>query len=86
MSVYEWTSDAIYKPKSEGGSSIFKYELKVDVLSQSIANNTSSVQLTLYLTTTTGTNEQWDTVESKAPTSSITVDGTVYPIIGHRPR
>ena len=68
----------ISRPKSEGGSSIFQYYLAVEVLGQSSLNNTSTVKLSLCMYCSSGTNKQWSTVESKAPTSSITVDGTVY--------
>ena len=73
-----YTTPTISKPKSEGGGNIYEYYLTVDLLSQSIANNTSTVQLTLYMLTNAGTGKQWDTIESHAPTSSITIDGTTY--------
>jgi len=76
MAYYQ--SESIFKPKSEGGSSIFEYYVTVDILSQSIANNTTTFRVDLCMLTTTGSNQQWSTSAPYAPSSSLSIDGVAF--------
>ena len=79
MSVI-FTSQEYSKYKSSGNDgNPYIYYMTVDVLSQDVATNSSSVLFTLYMKAKVGSGTlMWNIPNGSAPTTSITVDGTVY--------
>lgn len=79
MSVV-FTSQTYSKYRSSGNDgNPYLYYLTVDVQSQDIATNSSTVLFTLYMRAQVGSGTlMWNIPGGSAPTSSITVDGTTY--------
>lgn len=80
MSVI-FTSQTYSKKRSDNkDSNYYLYWLTVDLQSQSVANNTSTILVSLYMAAQTGSGTlMWNIPGGNAPTSSITVEGTTYP-------
>ena len=79
MSVI-YTSTTYSKKRSDNkDSNRYQYYMTVDVLSQDIAANTSTVLFTLYMKAEVGSGTlMWSTTKANAPTGKITVNGTSY--------
>lgn len=79
MSVI-YTSSVYSKNKKKSADGItYDYYLTVDLQSQDIVNNRSTVLITLYLQASRNTGTlMWSTSKANAPEGTITVDGTTY--------
>lgn len=80
MAIYTYTSPVTAKTRKDGGDSVaYNYYLTVDVLSQSVVDNTSTVAVSLlmYAGNNSGT-KMWATSAANAPITSVSVDGNTY--------